>query len=170
MNPTPSSMIANLHSLSFVCFVCIYCSSCGDPRLASFAVDHGQTIEITAQSSWEINRAIFYEVRDSAGKVITPRTFFSTDNGDDQHHYVAVFAEHQQLVGILETHADGRDLIIMQDLRTGDSWPRGKDDEVSYGPDASARGRALFNRLKIQNPDLPRPDCLRDNSPGHEKE
>ena len=126
--------------------VCVVCSSCNDAHVAHLSVGRGRAIDIWAEASWEINRGIYYQARDG-DRVITRKTFFDADDGGTRHTYTLVSAERQELVGIVENG----ELVIIQDFQTGESWPRLRDDEVSYDPAVQAKWRATFKRLKAEN-------------------
>jgi hypothetical protein len=82
--------------------------------------------------------------------------------GFEEHQYEAIFGEGGSLVGILDTTNGKRTLVVMQDFRTGDTWPRVKDYEVSYEEHVVRRNLDLFDRLRKENPSLERPEELGD--------
>jgi hypothetical protein len=66
------------------------------------------------------------------------------------------------LVGILDTTNGKRTLVVMQNFRTGASWPRVKDHEVSYEEHVVRRNLDLFDVLRKENPSLEKPEGLGD--------
>jgi hypothetical protein len=154
-----SAALHRVNQATALFVVCVLCSSCGDPHVAHLLIGRGRAINIWAEASWEINRGIYYEVRDG-DRVVTRKTFFEADDGKARHTYTVVFAERHQLVGVVE---DGR-LIIIQDFQAGESWPRLRDDEISYSPDVVAKWRAVFKRLRAENADLRVPYFENDSS------
>lgn len=127
--------------------VCTVCCSCNGSCLAHLSAGHNRVIDVRAAVNWEVSRGFYYEVRD-AGRVITPKTFFEYDDGSAKHSYSLVFAERQELVGVVENGV----LVIIQDFQSGESWPRLRDDEVFSDPAVKAKWMNVFKRLKAENP------------------
>lgn len=129
--------------------------------IAELDVGQRRTVLITADNCWEISRPIFYEVTDG-GKVITPTSYIDGDGGNDSHTYSVVYAEGGALVSVLETTRAPQELVIMQDFKSGESWPRLRDTEVSYDLDVQEKWRGIFERLRRENPLLPIPKYFSD--------
>lgn len=119
-------------------------------------------VDIWAEGWRECSRGIYYEVRE-ADKVVTRKTFFETDDGNTRHTYTIISAEQQNLIGVLE----GSDLVIIQDFRTRETWPRLNDNELSYDPAVKAKWRDTFKRLKAENPKLQLPADLEEEASNH---
>jgi hypothetical protein len=151
----------------------LLCSSCSvaskivehlcqqDDEIARLDVRQGREVLLSAGVCWEISRPIYYEVREN-GKIVVPKSYMDGDSGSEEHHYEAIFSEGGSLVGVLDTTNGKRTLVVMQNFRTGDSWPRVKDWEVSYEEHVVRRNLDLFDRLRKDNPSLERPDGLGD--------
>ena len=118
---------------------------------------------MTAGVCWEVSRPIYYEITED-GRILVPKTYINGDGGHDEHQYMAIFAEGGSLVGVVETTGGTRVLVVIQDFKTGESWPRVKDDEVSYEEKVVRRHQNLFDRLRKENPALQKPDDLRGSA------
>ena len=151
----------------------LLCSSCSvarkigeyvcaqDDEIARLDVREGREVLLTAGVCWEISRPIYYEIKKN-GELVVPKSYLGGDSGFGEHQYEAIFGEGGSLVGILETTNGKRTLVVMQNFRTGDSWPRVKDWEVSYEEHVVKRNLDLFDRLRKENPSLERPEDLGD--------
>jgi hypothetical protein len=125
--------------------------------IAELAVGKARTIEITAQSCWEISRSIYYEVKEN-GNVVTPLYAMSFDSGSDEHRYAILRANGGSLVGVVDTTKTPNELVILHDFGSGQSWPRLRNNEVSYDEAVRKKWRDLFDELKSENPELNRPE------------
>lgn len=125
--------------------------------IAELDVQSQRAVIITADSCWEVSRPIYYEVRE-AGRVVTPTTFIGGDSGNDPHDYEVIYAESGALVGVIETSAPLPELVIMQDFKSGESWPRLRENELSYAEPVQRKWKDIFERLRRENPQLPTPD------------
>lgn len=132
--------------------------------IAELDVGPQRSVIITAGNCWEISRPIYYKVRE-AGRVIRPTTYIHGDR-NDSYAYAVVFAEGGTLVGVMETTLTSPELVIMQDFESGESWPRLRDDEVSYYEPVREKWRGIFERLRHENPNLPMPDYFNPLPPG----
>ena len=153
----------------------LLCSSCAvghkigdyvcerDDEISQLDVGHGREIRMTAGVCWEISRPIYYEIKED-GRIVVPKTYIDGDGGDDEHQYRAIFAEGGSLVGVVETTGGTQVLVVIQDFKTGESWPRVKDDAVSYEEKVVRRHQDLFERLRKENPELQKPDDLRGSA------
>ena len=124
--------------------------------IAKLDLKHQRTAIVTAASCWEHARPIYYEIKE-AGQVITPTTYIGNDNGDDTHQYTVFYAEDESLIAVLETTATTPEIIIMQDFKSGESWPRFRDNEVGTEESVRQKWRGIFDRLQRENPQLPKP-------------
>lgn len=127
--------------------------------IAEVNLRHQRTILITADSCWEISRPIHYQVR-AAGQVVTPKTYISSDYGSDSHAYQVIYAENGALVGVLETTATPPELLIMEDARSGRSWPEDLNREVAGQTSIQEKWRDIFERLQQEHPQLKIPARL----------
>ena len=153
----------------------LLCSSCAigrkitdyvcerDDEISRLDVGHGREIRMTAGVCWEVSRPIYYEITED-GRILVPKTYINGDGGHDEHQYMAIFAEGGSLVGVVEATGGTRVLVVIQDFKTGESWPRVKDDEVSYEEKVVRRHQNLFDRLRKENPALQKPDDLRGSA------
>ncbi len=154
-----------------VLMLVLLCSSCSlgrrivdyvcekDDDIARLDVRNGRVILITADVCWEISRSIYCEVKEN-GRLLVPKTYMGGDNGDDEHQYMVIFAGGDSLVGVLETIGGKRDLVVMHDFKTGESWPRINENEVSYEGQVVKRRLNLFDRLQKEHPSLQKPADL----------
>jgi len=83
--------------------------ACDLVPISELVVGKGRTIEITAQSCWEISRSVYYEVKEN-GKVVTPLCAMTFDSGSDEHRYAILSAKGGSLVGVVDTTQESRGL------------------------------------------------------------
>lgn len=145
-------VMAGFYSL----FKYLVAHACDPVPISALVVGKGRTIEITAQSCWEISRSVYYEVKEN-GKVVTPLYVITFDSGSDEHRYAIVSAKGGSLIGVVDTTQTPHELVILHDFRSGESWPRLRDDEVSYDEAVRKKWRDLFDQLQGENPQLHRP-------------
>ena len=131
--------------------------ACDSVPISTLVVGKDRTIEITAQSCWEISRSVYYEVKEN-GRVVTPLYSMTFDSGSDEHRYAILTARGGSLVGVVDTTQTPHELVILHDFRSGESWPRLRDDEVSYDAAVRKKWRDLFDQLQSENPELKRPE------------
>jgi hypothetical protein len=131
--------------------------ACDPVPISEVVVGKGRTIEITAESCWEISRSVYYEVKEN-GNVVTPRCVITFDSGNDEHRYAVLSAKGGSLVGVVDTTRTPHELVILHDFRSGESWPRLRDYEVSYDEAVRKKWRNLFDQLKSENPELKKPE------------
>ena len=144
--------VAGLTSL----FRYLVAHACDPVPISELVVGNGRTIEITAQSCWEISRSVYYEVKEN-GNVVTPLCAMTFDSGSDRHRYAMLSARGGSLVGVVDTSQTPHELVILHDFGSGESWPRLRDFEVSYDDAVRKKWRGLFDQLKSENPELNRP-------------
>ncbi len=125
------------------------------PIYADLQLDNNRAILITAERCEENNRAIFYEVREG-DHVVVPTTYLNGLDGNNALKFSMVYAEDRTLVGVIETSITPHDLVVMHDFKSGESWPRGKDNVVAYGDTEMKRGSEMFRRLSQENSQLPK--------------
>lgn len=136
-----------------------YCK--GKETVATLRLGGERKVIITTDRCFENDaRAVYYRVEDGA-RTVVPTTYFGTQV-EWRDELAAVYAEGGQLVGVVATTpappvAAQPLVIIMQDFRSGENWPRERDDETPCGETIKARGRELYERLKRENPGLPLP-------------
>jgi len=130
--------------------------ACDNVPISELVVGNGRTIEVTAASCWEISRSVYYEVKEN-GKVVTPLFVMTSDGGSDKHQYAVLTAKGGSLIGVIETTRTPHELVILHDFSSGESWPRLRDDEVSYDEAVRRKWRDRFDQLKSENPELNKP-------------
>ncbi|MGB8703208.1 MAG: hypothetical protein WCD18_27630, partial [Thermosynechococcaceae cyanobacterium] len=128
--------------------------------IAELDVQSQRTVIIMAGRCWEISRPIYYEVRE-AGRLVTPTTYISGDSGNEAHAYKVVYAESGALVGVIETTRAQPELVLIQDFKSGESWPRLRDNEVSYEEPVQRKWKDIFERLRRENLQIPTPDYFK---------
>ena len=128
--------------------------------IATLDVHNQRHIIFTADSCFENDsRPIYYEVRES-GRVFTPTTYIGNDDGNQGHTYQVFFAEGESLVAVLETTATPAEIVIMQDFNSGESWPRLRENEVAREEFVKRKWQGVYERLRRENPQLPKPEYL----------
>jgi hypothetical protein len=65
-----------------------------------------------------------------------------------------VTADNGSLVCVFDRNASN-DLVILYDAPSGESWPRLRDNEVSYQPSVRAKWDSRHARLKKAYPGIP---------------
>jgi hypothetical protein len=97
--------------------------------------------------------SIYYQI-ERKGNIAVPTTSLGLD-----FHYTydikVVFAEHNQLACVYDTKLWTKGLYVIWDKSSGESWPRLRDDEVSYRPLVQQKWQNRYTRLKLENPTLP---------------
>ncbi len=131
--------------------------ACDSVPISALVVGKDRVIEITGQSCWEISRAVYYEVKEN-GKIVTPLCAMTFDSGNDEHRYAILSAKGGSLIGVVDTTQTPHELVILHDFGSGESWPRLRDDEVSYDEAVRKKWRNLFDQLQSENPKLQRPE------------
>ncbi len=117
---------------------------------------HQCTVIVTADSCGENARPIYYETRE-AGRVVTPATYNGNDSRDDSYEYTIFYAEDESLVAVLETTATPQKIVIMQDFKSGESWPRFPVNEMGREELVKQKWKGVFERLQRENPQLTKP-------------
>ena len=129
-------------------------------NIATLDVRNQRRIVLTVDVCFENDsRPIYYEVRE-ANRVVTPTTYVGNDNGVESHTYTTFYAERESLVAVLETSATPAQIVIMQDFNSGESWPRLRDDEMPTQEFVKQKWQRIFERLRLENPQLPKPEYL----------
>jgi hypothetical protein len=129
-------------------------------NIGTLDVRNQRSIVLTAEVCFENDsRPIYYEVSE-AGRVVTPTTYIGSDNGNESHTYTTFYAERESLVAVLETSAAPPHIVIMQDFNSGESWPRLRDNEVDTQEFVKQKWQGIFERLRRENPQLPKPEYL----------
>jgi hypothetical protein len=128
--------------------------------IAALDVRNQRSIVLTAEVCFENDsRPIYYEVSE-AGRVVTPTTYIGSDNGNEPHTYATFYAERESLVAVIETTTKPPEIVIMQDFNTGESWPRLLQNEVATQEFVKRKWQGVFERLRRENPQLPKPEYL----------
>jgi len=128
--------------------------------IATLDVRNQRSIVLTAEVCFENDsRPIYYEVSE-AGRVVTPTTYIGSDNGNESHTYTTFYAERESLVAVLETTTKPPEIVIMQDFNAGESWPRLRQNEVATQEFVKRKWQGVFERLRRENPQLPKPEYL----------
>lgn len=97
--------------------------------------------------------SIYYEIT-RFGKIIVPKTWLGLDFNykyDIRYAYDAS----KTLICVYDTHLWDEGLFVIFDMRSGESWPRLRDDEVSYDPQVTQKWISRYRLLILENPDLP---------------
>jgi hypothetical protein len=121
-----------------------------DTTLAELDAGNGRGIKITGRGCWDY-RDLSYEVKDQS-TVVSPKYMFGLDTGE-YHTYSLVHAENKSLVGVLDITTKPFRLIAIYDFRSGDSWPRLRENE-SYDDAQQRKWPIMFQKLSLENPDL----------------
>jgi hypothetical protein len=118
-----------------------------DAILAQLDAGNDRLITISAQSCWEVSRAVDYEVRER-GAVVSAKSLIDTDDGNDNsHNYSLIYAENKSLVGVTDNAATPAQVVVIYDFKSGDKW-------AVLGDTHKGQARDLFSRLKLENPEL----------------
>lgn len=156
--------------LSILALLLVGLEACAfrDP-VASHAFGDGYRIRVWWQYSaiWDWDDVpephLFYDVTRN-GQTVVPETWLHLDLGEDQDFDVATAAaDGGNLVCVYDRNAFKR-LFILFDVRSGESWPRLRDDESSSDPAVEAKWAERYHRLLAENPGFPR-DRLRELAP-----
>jgi hypothetical protein len=95
---------------------------------------------------------IYYEITQS-DEVVVPTTWLGLDF-DFSYDIQVAFAGGKTLVAVYDSELWDNGLFIIFDKESGESWPRLRDDEVSYEPDVKRKWGSRYNRLIAENPSL----------------
>jgi|GraSoiStandDraft_4_1057263.scaffolds.fasta_scaffold221497_2 hypothetical protein len=129
--------------------------------IATLDLNNQRRIIFVADNCYENDsRPVYYEVKE-AGRVVTPLTYIDSDNGNARHSYTTFYAEGGSLVAVLETTVTPTKIVIMQDFAVGESWPRLRDNEVSTDESVKQKWERVFDRLRRENPQLPKPEYFK---------
>lgn len=129
-------------------------------NIATLDIGNQRRIVLTAEVCFENDsRPIYYEVSE-AGRVVAPTTYIGSDNGNESHTYTTFYAERESLVAVLETSATPPQIVIMQDFNSGESWPRLRDNEIATQEFVKQKWQRIFERLRRENSQLPKPEYL----------
>jgi hypothetical protein len=123
-----------------------------DDILADLDPGNNRYITISAESCWEVGRALYYEVKEY-GTIVSPKSFFDADSGD-RHSYSLIYAENKSLVGVLDSAPAPVRVAAIYDFTSGDTWPRRKSYETGVEESYIQRRRDLFQRLQQENPGM----------------
>jgi hypothetical protein len=126
-------------------------------HVATFDCGDGRMIFITAATCWAHSQPVYYTVVVN-GKTVTPKWDFTDAHGDAKKaRFEIVKAENSNLVGLVEVSDSGdRELVLVHDFATGESWPRLRDNEAKNEPSVQRKWQDYFDRLQRENPTLPR--------------
>ncbi len=118
-----------------------------------FDLGQGKSLSILTKSYWEVNRPLYFEVREGFFKVVNDGCLIDFDSPDwpnDSHQYAFVFAENRSMVGVLDFRPVrfSSPLVIMCDLVSNKCWPCDTDHKEREN---------FFERLLHDNPNLSRP-------------
>ncbi len=120
-------------------------------HVATFSCGAGRAIVITADSAWEISQPVHYRVI-TDGKAARPkRTFYFAIPGETPQ-FSLVSTENGAIAGVVRVEPDSRDVLIVHDFATGDSWPalfNGESDDADR-----SRLQGAFERLHAENDGL----------------
>jgi hypothetical protein len=133
-------------------------------RIATIDLSDGYTLKLWNESegilgNWDPDNpypSIYYQIEKS-GNIAVPKTYLHLDL-----HYTydikVVFAETGRLACVYDTKLWTKGLYIIWDAESGESWPRLRDDEVSYESSVKQKWLERYTRLKLENPTLPQFD------------
>lgn len=116
--------------------------------LATLPCGEGRKIIITAPTTWEVSQPILYQVIVD-GKIAVPKYCFYGRPPHEELQIRLVSAEDGNLVGVVLERDDSRNVLILHDFATSDSWPA----VLFYGSSSVERKKLLdaFERLRIEN-------------------
>ncbi|MEX1016345.1 MAG: hypothetical protein WD534_17495 [Phycisphaeraceae bacterium] len=119
-------------------------------ELRVLALDDARTIRIQGRLLRDHRQAYYYQV-ESAGEIVQPPTFFGSLAPGSP---LLSFTWHQtadgQRVGVA-TDTYAREILILHDFATGESWPAHDGNESVE--QLQARGRAMLAPLNADHPD-----------------
>jgi hypothetical protein len=163
---TPSVMkriaVLILLSLIYFCSVGVTGILYGTYQLIKTTdLSHGYSIKVWKESlgllgDWDPDipyASIYYQI-EKQGDIAVPKTYLHLDF-DYTFDFKVVFAESNALACLYDTKLWTEGLYIIWDQGSGESWPRLRDDEVSYEPSVQQKWADRYTRLKRENPILP---------------
>jgi hypothetical protein len=126
-------------------------------HLATFSCGKGRKIVVTADNFWEISRPVHYRVRVN-GETVVPTTSFDYVfelRASPKYHLVT--AANRDVVGVVDAMRDEKEVLVLHDFTTGESWPyQPRDVSWNTPPDDPRRWKWVepFKRLRAENPGL----------------
>lgn len=124
--------------------------------ITELPLKNGYDCHIYADSSWEVSRLLYYEIRKS-DEIIIPLTRYGSDRGREKYKFRAVYAENDTIIGIIETDRDSQELIAIYDAQTNESWPGLSESRLVK------KWTYTFLKLKKENVDMPTPGYFENN-------
>ncbi|MEX0745995.1 MAG: hypothetical protein WD118_10385 [Phycisphaeraceae bacterium] len=123
------------------------------PELAELrAIDVGgeRVVLIKGRLLRDFRQAYYYQVQEAGEPVRDPAFFGTMPAGSDVLSFAWHAAEDGELVG-LATGTDPREILVLHDFATGESWPA-HDGQEMVEP-LQQRGRSMLRRLAADHPD-----------------
>jgi hypothetical protein len=125
-------------------------------------VGNDRLVTIYVDTCWEVGYNVRYDVSE-AGKSVIPITALSFRSSGEfgmpsgLSNFKVAYAENQSLIAVYDSTSS--DLFIIIDFTTHTSWPTSCVDEKKCD-EAKNKAWALFERLRRETPDLPKPRNL----------
>lgn len=134
--------------VALVLFVCIRLwNNCNHVETLDCGAE--RRIIITGDLIWEKSRPLYYEVV-MGTHVSTAKCFFDALGPDEEAKFTVVTANNGELIGVV---SEDRDVVIVHDFATGDSWPA-LFMSLGRSNAAESRLKRAFQCLVVQAPDL----------------
>lgn len=133
--------------------------TCSDILISELNVGINRFIKVTADSCWEVSRNLYYEVVQNS-VVVSKKSRFDGDNGNNQHNYYVVYSNNKSLVGLIELVNNLPNIAAIYDFSSGESWPRLKDNELFGDYAVRRKWQNIFRELQKENFNLHAPYYL----------
>jgi hypothetical protein len=128
-------------------------------ELTRVDASNNRSVAFYADTCWEGNRGVFYEVQEN-GQTIIPRPGLGYGFSDSP--FKVVSAENKSLVAVYTPWTlDDDTVLVLIDFGTREAWHTGEhaEDNSVYSQE-KAKGLEMFKRLKQANPYLSEPKEL----------
>jgi len=126
--------------------------------IGEYEIGSGAKVELFIRADSDVGDCLYYRV-ERHGEELVHTTYLANHERHKDLDIKLFKSSDGSLIGLHSSEPEGEDMIvfIIVDLESGESWPRLRDDEVSYAAHVQRKWNERYSKLKMDNPTLPRP-------------
>lgn len=126
--------------------------------LGHYKLASGIEVTLSVRNDLDVGDVLYYAIQKDGVEVVRTTYITNHDRSDPLRVHTTASADQ----AVLAFWAEDTDLFILYHVPSGESWPRLRDDEVSYAPSVVAKWHARYLVVRGNNPKLPVPMYFRE--------
>ncbi len=123
-----------------------------------YKLESGVEVHLFIEADWEVGDLLYHTVQRDGREVVRKTYLSNHDRKDTFRTYTAASAD-MSVVGLW---AETADVFILYHIPSGESWPRLRDDEVSYTPEVRQKWHSRYLLLRASSHALPVPSYFQE--------